>query len=61
MTAHVCGIDIGKTVFHLIGLRPEARFIVRQLAREGKWESPRDFHLFLTTTTSPHQVCTQIR
>jgi hypothetical protein len=28
MTAHVCGIDIGKTVFHLIGLskgRPHCR------------------------------------
>ena len=23
MTAHVCGIDLGKTVFHLVGLSKE--------------------------------------
>ena len=28
MTAHVCGIDIGKTVFHLIGLSKEGHIVV---------------------------------
>jgi hypothetical protein len=33
----------------------------RQLAREEKMEIARRFPLSLTATTSPHQVCTQIR
>ncbi len=30
MTAHVCGIDIGKTVFHLIGLSKEGHIVVKK-------------------------------
>jgi transposase len=30
MTAHVCGIDIGKTVFHLIGLSKEGQIVIRK-------------------------------
>jgi transposase len=30
MTAHVCGIDIGKTVFHLIGLSKEGQIIIKK-------------------------------
>jgi hypothetical protein len=28
MTTHICGIDIGKTVFHLVGLSKEGHIIV---------------------------------
>jgi transposase len=30
MTAHVCGIDIGKTVFHLIGLSKEGQIVIKK-------------------------------
>jgi hypothetical protein len=30
MTAHVCGIDIGKTVFHLIGLSKEGHIVIKK-------------------------------
>jgi hypothetical protein len=30
MTAHVCGIDIGKTVFHLIGLSKEGKIVAKR-------------------------------
>src|SRR5258708_12235641 len=30
MTAHVCGIDIGKTVFHLIGLSKEGEIVIKK-------------------------------
>lgn len=30
MTTHVCGIDIGKTVFHLIGLSKEGHIVVKK-------------------------------
>jgi transposase len=30
MTAHVCGIDIGKTVFHLIGLSKEGDVVIKK-------------------------------
>jgi|SRR5271165_3416617 len=30
MTAHVCGIDIGKTVFHLIGLSKEGHVVIKK-------------------------------
>jgi transposase len=30
MTAHVCGIDIGKTVFHLIGLSKEGQIVIKR-------------------------------
>jgi len=30
MTAHVCGIDIGKTVFHLIGLSKEGQIATKK-------------------------------
>jgi hypothetical protein len=30
MTAHVCGIDIGKTVFHLIGLSKEGQIVAEK-------------------------------
>ena len=30
MTTHVCGIDIGKTVFHLIGLSKEGQIIIKR-------------------------------
>lgn len=30
MTAYVCGIDIGKTVFHLVGLSKEGRIVVKK-------------------------------
>src|ERR1017187_4132983 len=30
MTAHVCGIDIGKTVFHLIGLSKEGQIVAKR-------------------------------
>ena len=30
MTAHVCGIDIGKTTFHLIGLSKEGQIIAKR-------------------------------
>ena len=30
MTAHVCGIDFGKTVFHLVGLSKEGHFVVKK-------------------------------
>ncbi len=30
MTADVCGIDIGKTVFHLVGLSKEGHIVVRK-------------------------------
>lgn len=30
MAAHVCGIDIGKTVFHLIGLSKEGQIVTKK-------------------------------
>jgi transposase len=30
MTAHVCGIDIGKTVFHIIGLSKEGQIVIKK-------------------------------
>jgi transposase len=30
MTGHVCGIDIGKTVFHLIGLSKEGQIVIKK-------------------------------
>jgi transposase len=30
MTVHVCGIDIGKTVFHLVGLSKEGHIVVKK-------------------------------
>ena|GEM_PF-3649902 len=30
MTTHVCGIDIGKTVFHLIGLSKEGQIVIKR-------------------------------
>jgi transposase len=30
MTVHVCGIDIGKTVFHLIGLSKEGQIVTKK-------------------------------
>jgi len=30
MTSHVCGIDIGKTVFHLIGLSKEGKIVAKR-------------------------------
>ena len=30
MTAHVCGINIGKTVFHLIGLSKEGQIVIKK-------------------------------
>jgi hypothetical protein len=30
MTTHICGIDIGKTVFHLVGLSKEGYIIVKK-------------------------------
>ena len=30
MTTHVCGIDIGKTVFHLVGLSKEGQIIAKR-------------------------------
>jgi transposase len=30
MTAHVCGIDIGKTVFHLVGLSKEGQIVAKR-------------------------------
>jgi len=33
MTAHVCGIDIGKTVFHLIGLSKEGQIVIKKRFR----------------------------
>jgi transposase len=30
MTAHVCGIDLGKTVFHLIGLSKEGHVVLKK-------------------------------
>jgi len=30
MTAHVCGIDLGKTVFHLVGLSKEGHVIMKK-------------------------------
>jgi transposase len=30
MTTHICGIDIGKTVFHLVGLSKEGHIIVKK-------------------------------
>jgi len=30
MTAHVCGIDLGKTVFHLIGMSKEGQIVVKR-------------------------------
>ena len=30
MTSHVCGIDIGKTVFHLVGLSKEGHIIAKR-------------------------------
>ena len=30
LTAHVCGIDIGKTVFHLIGLSAQGHVVVKK-------------------------------
>jgi transposase len=30
MTVHVCGIDIGKTVFHLIGLSKEGQIVIKK-------------------------------
>jgi hypothetical protein len=32
MTAHVCGIDIGKTAFHLIGLSKEGHIVVESVS-----------------------------
>jgi len=30
MKAHVCGIDLGKTVFHLIGLSKEGQIVIKK-------------------------------
>ena len=30
MTAHVCGIDLGKTVFHLVGLSKEGHVVLKK-------------------------------
>lgn len=30
MKVHVCGIDIGKTVFHLVGLSKEGHVVVKK-------------------------------
>jgi transposase len=30
MTTQICGIDIGKTVFHLIGLSNEGHIVVKK-------------------------------
>jgi transposase len=30
MTAHICGIDIGKTVFHLIGMSKEGHVVLKK-------------------------------
>ena len=30
MTTHICGIDIGKTVFHLVGLSKEGYVVVKK-------------------------------
>ncbi len=30
MTAHVCGIDLGKTVFHLVGMSEQGHIAVKK-------------------------------
>jgi hypothetical protein len=30
MEVHVIGIDLGKTVFHLVGLNPKGEVVVRK-------------------------------
>ncbi len=30
MTVHVCGIDLGKTVFHLIGLSKQGHIVIKR-------------------------------
>jgi len=40
MTAHVCGIDLGKTVFHLVDLSQEGHVVVKScIATEGGGEA----------------------
>ncbi len=35
MTAHICGIDIGKTVFYLVDLSKEGHIVTRKRLARG--------------------------
>ena len=37
MKVHVCGIDIGKTVFHLVGLSKEGHIVTRSVSAGSSW------------------------
>ncbi len=41
MELHAIGIDLGKTVFHLVGLDSSGRVVVRKSVRERNcWHIP---------------------
>jgi len=47
MKAHVCGIDIGKTVFHLVGLSKEGQIVAKRRFTRKQLVNPYSKHAYL--------------